>query len=256
MRDHDSRLKTPGCIPDESTLSSMRRAAGLEAMITDPVYEGKSMAGLIDRVSRGEIDERRTSCMRTSAASRRSMGTRASLADQPIDPLPKGGERIRWWRLCRVQSFGHPWNATNGTSAARGSFLGCATTHREGIPMHRFASLIAAAFLLASCAGAPTGAKGSSITIVETEMRFSPNRIDAKVGQPVAVTIVNQGSQRHDFAFPSLNMPSLQGIETALEPGQSTTITLQFDQPGTYVFICTLEGHMSSGMSGAAFVTQ
>jgi len=28
----------------------------LEAMITDPVYEGKSMAGHIDLVSRGEID--------------------------------------------------------------------------------------------------------------------------------------------------------------------------------------------------------
>jgi 1-aminocyclopropane-1-carboxylate deaminase len=43
-------------IPDESTLSAMRLAASLEAMITDPVYEGKSMAGLIDLVSRGEID--------------------------------------------------------------------------------------------------------------------------------------------------------------------------------------------------------
>jgi uncharacterized cupredoxin-like copper-binding protein len=122
--------------------------------------------------------------------------------------------------------------------------------------MQRFASLIAAAVLVAGCAGAPAGAQGGAITIVETEMRFSPNRIDAKVGQPVVIRIVNEGSQRHDFAFPSLNMPSLRGIETALEPGQSTTITLQFDQPGTYVFICTIEGHMSSGMSGAAFVTR
>jgi 1-aminocyclopropane-1-carboxylate deaminase len=43
-------------IPDESTLSAMRLAARLEAVITDPVYEGKSMAGLMDLVSRGEID--------------------------------------------------------------------------------------------------------------------------------------------------------------------------------------------------------
>ena len=34
----------------------MRLAARLEAMITDPVYEGKSMAGMIDLVSRGEIE--------------------------------------------------------------------------------------------------------------------------------------------------------------------------------------------------------
>jgi uncharacterized cupredoxin-like copper-binding protein len=123
--------------------------------------------------------------------------------------------------------------------------------------MQRFASLIAVAVLVAGCAGAPAGAQGGgAITIVESEMRFSPNRIDAKVGQPVVIHIVNEGSQRHDFAFPSLNMPSLRGIETNLEPGQSTTITLQFDEPGTYVFICTIEGHMSSGMSGAAFVTR
>jgi 1-aminocyclopropane-1-carboxylate deaminase len=43
-------------IPDSSTLDAMRLAARLEAMIADPVYEGKSMAGLIDLVSRGEID--------------------------------------------------------------------------------------------------------------------------------------------------------------------------------------------------------
>jgi 1-aminocyclopropane-1-carboxylate deaminase len=42
-------------VPDEQTLEAMRTAARLEGMITDPVYEGKSMAGLIDMVLRGEI---------------------------------------------------------------------------------------------------------------------------------------------------------------------------------------------------------
>ncbi|MFF2849233.1 1-aminocyclopropane-1-carboxylate deaminase [Streptomyces sp. NPDC058001] len=42
-------------VPDEVTLDAMRRAASTEGMITDPVYEGKSMAGLIDLVSRAEI---------------------------------------------------------------------------------------------------------------------------------------------------------------------------------------------------------
>jgi 1-aminocyclopropane-1-carboxylate deaminase len=43
-------------IPDETTLAAIRLAGRLEGMITDPVYEGKSMAGLIDLVSRGEIE--------------------------------------------------------------------------------------------------------------------------------------------------------------------------------------------------------
>jgi 1-aminocyclopropane-1-carboxylate deaminase len=44
-------------IPDESTLEAIRTAGRLEGMITDPVYEGKSMAGMIDLVSRGEIEK-------------------------------------------------------------------------------------------------------------------------------------------------------------------------------------------------------
>lgn len=42
-------------IPDEQTLDAIRLAGRLEGMLTDPVYEGKSMAGMIDLVARGEI---------------------------------------------------------------------------------------------------------------------------------------------------------------------------------------------------------
>ncbi|MFC7830317.1 1-aminocyclopropane-1-carboxylate deaminase [Streptomyces sp. NPDC057362] len=42
-------------IPDDTTLAAMRLAARTEGMVTDPVYEGKSMAGLVDLVTRREI---------------------------------------------------------------------------------------------------------------------------------------------------------------------------------------------------------
>ncbi len=42
-------------IPVQSTLDAIRLSGRLEAMIIDPVYEGKSMAGLIDLVSSREI---------------------------------------------------------------------------------------------------------------------------------------------------------------------------------------------------------
>ena len=42
-------------IPVQSTLDAIRLTAGLEGMIIDPVYEGKSMAGLVDLVRAGEI---------------------------------------------------------------------------------------------------------------------------------------------------------------------------------------------------------
>jgi 1-aminocyclopropane-1-carboxylate deaminase len=43
-------------IPGEQTLEAIRLAGRLEGMLTDPVYEGKSMAGMIDLVARGEIE--------------------------------------------------------------------------------------------------------------------------------------------------------------------------------------------------------
>jgi 1-aminocyclopropane-1-carboxylate deaminase len=42
-------------IPDKHTVEAIETCARLEAMITDPIYEGKSMAALIDLVGTGEI---------------------------------------------------------------------------------------------------------------------------------------------------------------------------------------------------------
>ena len=42
-------------IPDEGTIEAIHLAARTEGMLTDPVYEGKSMAGLIGMVRSGEI---------------------------------------------------------------------------------------------------------------------------------------------------------------------------------------------------------
>jgi 1-aminocyclopropane-1-carboxylate deaminase len=43
-------------IPDEKTVEGIRLCARLEGMLTDPVYEGKSMAALIDLVRDGRIE--------------------------------------------------------------------------------------------------------------------------------------------------------------------------------------------------------
>jgi 1-aminocyclopropane-1-carboxylate deaminase len=43
-------------IPDEKTIEAIRLCARLEGMLTDPVYEGKSMAALVDLVRSGRIE--------------------------------------------------------------------------------------------------------------------------------------------------------------------------------------------------------
>ncbi|KAI1638319.1 putative 1-aminocyclopropane-1-carboxylate deaminase [Biscogniauxia mediterranea] len=42
-------------VPDEQTLEAIRFGARTEAFITDPVYEGKSLAGMMDMIRKGEI---------------------------------------------------------------------------------------------------------------------------------------------------------------------------------------------------------
>ena len=63
-------------------------------MIIDPVYEGKSMAGLIDLIASGEILPRTPrSSTSTSAASRHSMPTPASSTEYLADALIEAAER-------------------------------------------------------------------------------------------------------------------------------------------------------------------
>ena len=40
-------------VPSKETVEAIRLSARLEAMITDPVYEGKSMQGMVDLVKKG-----------------------------------------------------------------------------------------------------------------------------------------------------------------------------------------------------------
>jgi 1-aminocyclopropane-1-carboxylate deaminase len=42
-------------VPDQATIDAIQLAARTEGMITDPVYEGKSLAGLIGMIGSGEI---------------------------------------------------------------------------------------------------------------------------------------------------------------------------------------------------------
>lgn len=117
-----------------------------------------------------------------------------------------------------------------------------------GLSVVAFAALVRAARDFRGEGLASTG------QIVLEDMRFAPNRIDAKVGVPLTIRLTNRGTFRHDLNFQSLHMPGLQGVEAILEPGETRTFSLIFDRPGTHTFICTLPGHAAAGMTGAAFV--
>jgi len=116
--------------------------------------------------------------------------------------------------------------------------------------------LTIAAFAVLVRAARDFGGDGSpsSGQIVLEDFRFVPNRIDARVGVPLTVRLTNRGTERYDLNFQSFHMPGLEGVESILEPGETRTITLRFDQPGTHTFSCSLPGHAAAGVTGAVFV--
>ena len=66
----------------QSNDQAMKLTGRLEGVIIDPVYEGKSMAGLIDLVSSGDIPRTPTCSTPTWAASPRSTRTAAATTEQ------------------------------------------------------------------------------------------------------------------------------------------------------------------------------
>lgn len=117
-------------------------------------------------------------------------------------------------------------------------------------------TVVALAIAIAAASQRPAPGPPSAASIVLQDYRFSPNRLDVKVGHSLTVTLTNAGTERHDLSFPSFHMPGLQGVESILEPGETRTITLRFEQPGYHTFICSVPGHATAGMTGVVFVQQ
>jgi nitrite reductase (NO-forming) len=118
---------------------------------------------------------------------------------------------------------------------------------------------LAVAVVLIAAIGAVTRGTGNdpstgSVQIVMEDLRFTPNQLNAKVGLPLRVHLTNRGTERHDLNFPSIHMPGLEGVQSIVEPGETRSVTLRFDQTGTHTFTCSLPGHAAAGMTGAVIV--
>jgi uncharacterized cupredoxin-like copper-binding protein len=109
---------------------------------------------------------------------------------------------------------------------------------------------------LGACAGALAGgdptpvstANGvQAVNVQATEMRFTPSAIVVHAGQPVELTLTNQGRMIHDL---TLSNGVAQPVKILVQPGQAGTSTVTFEPPGTYTFTCAQGGHALLGMTG------
>jgi uncharacterized cupredoxin-like copper-binding protein len=112
------------------------------------------------------------------------------------------------------------------------------------------AAAIVAVLIVAGCGGSQSGSsKTSEVTLALTEFKFTPDTINAKVGERVKVTLDNtKGTLKHNIKQADLN------IDTAVEAGQKATFEFTAAKAGTFDFICDMPGHKEAGMVGKIIV--
>ena len=88
-----------------------------------------------------------------------------------------------------------------------------------------------------------------AVHVSMVDIAFEPDRIDIVAGQPVALTVTNDGQLEHDFDLPAA------GVHVHGPPGARETTMLQIDEPGTYEALCLFPGHAEAGMRLEVIVT-
>jgi uncharacterized cupredoxin-like copper-binding protein len=93
----------------------------------------------------------------------------------------------------------------------------------------------------------PAPAAGQFTMHVDNTMQFGTPTLAVQVGEPVELTLENDGGMLHDF---SLSDGVAEPIKVEAAGGQRAESTFVVQQPGTYQFVCSQPGHALAGMHG------
>ena len=85
------------------------------------------------------------------------------------------------------------------------------------------------------------GADEATLTAVDLD--FEPTTLELTAGEPLNLTIVNDGEALHDFTLEEAE------VHVNVEPGTSKTTSLTIEEPGIYEALCTVAGHAEAGMT-------
>ena len=101
-------------------------------------------------------------------------------------------------------------------------------------------------------------------------MRFSPGKIEVKLGETIRFTIKNSGQVMHEFVIGTkkeldehaalmVKFPKMEHDEPYMAhvaPGKTGEIVWHFNRAGTFDFACLIAGHYQAGMTGTIIVTR
>lgn len=117
---------------------------------------------------------------------------------------------------------------------------------------------------LAACA--PASGAAQSLTLVFKDISYEPSTLEVTAGEPVALTLINNGALEHDFSIEKIAVTSVSesnpgwhshihgDLHASVNPGETNVLTFTPTEPGTYNFFCTVAGHKAAGMEGTLIV--
>ena len=116
----------------------------------------------------------------------------------------------------------------------------------------RLAAVMAIVVLVAACGNTPASggpgasAPAGSIQVEAKEYAFTPSTVLVTTNS-VTFSVKNAGTQEHEFEI-FKGETVVDEIE-GLVPGLTKTLTVTLE-PGSYTFMCKLNGHDQLGMKG------
>lgn len=143
--------------------------------------------------------------------------------------------------------------------------------------MKKLAALLMILLLLALAACGPeesTPPPTLSLSLLATDIAYDKDRIEVVAGQPVSITLNNEGALEHDFSIMEIphmgevtsdemedemghDMSAMEvdpDVHVAAPIGGSSSVEFTPSTPGEYEFFCTTAGHKEAGMTGTLVV--
>jgi len=96
-------------------------------------------------------------------------------------------------------------------------------------------------------ADSPVAPGARPIDVTGSSYEFEPDEITIQAGEDVAIVLTATDIQ-HDFTIDELD------AHVSADTGETAEGGLRADEPGTYTFYCSVEGHREAGMDGTVTV--
>jgi plastocyanin len=91
------------------------------------------------------------------------------------------------------------------------------------------------------------GSNAGAVKLSETDFKITPANPSVDKPGKVTFTVSNDGQTVHAL---EVEGPGEEKETDSIDPGQSTTLEVDLDKPGTYEFYCPIGNHRQMGMAG------